>query len=91
LFYEVTGNVKYKNQLNVAFSWFLGNNHLNQIIYNPVNGASYDGLEDENVNINQGAESTLCFFKAQLIMNKYRNHDDHRHLDVSTAFTNLET
>jgi glycosyltransferase involved in cell wall biosynthesis len=72
LFYEVTGNVKYKDQLNVAFSWFLGNNHLNQIIYNPVNGASYDGLEEKNVNINQGAESTLCFFKAQMIMDKHK-------------------
>jgi glycosyltransferase involved in cell wall biosynthesis len=71
LFYEVTGNQKYKNQLEVAFSWFLGNNHLKQIMYNTVNGASYDGLEDMQVNINQGAESTLCFFKAQLIMEKY--------------------
>lgn len=71
LFYEVTGNQKYKNQLEVAFSWFLGNNHLKQIMYNTVNGASYDGLEDTQININQGAESTLCFFKARLIMEKY--------------------
>ena len=85
LFYEVTGNIKYRNQLNVAFSWFLGNNHLNQIIYNPVNGASYDGLEDVNVNINQGAESTLCFFKAQLIMDKYKNNDNYRLLNTTIA------
>ena len=71
LFYQVTGNVKYKDQLEVAFNWFLGNNHLKQIMYNPENSASYDGLEDKTVNINQGAESTLCFFKAQLIMEKY--------------------
>jgi glycosyltransferase involved in cell wall biosynthesis len=86
LFYEVTGNIKYRNQLNLAFSWFLGNNHLSQIIYNPVNGASYDGLEDKNVNINQGAESTLCFFKAQLIMNEYKNQNDYRYLDTSVRF-----
>jgi glycosyltransferase involved in cell wall biosynthesis len=85
LFYEVTGNVKYRNQLNLAFSWFLGNNHLNQIIYNPVNGASYDGLEDQSVNLNQGAESTLCFFKAQLIMNGYKDYKKYRHLDVKNA------
>jgi glycosyltransferase involved in cell wall biosynthesis len=71
LFYQVTGNVKYKDQLEVAFNWFLGNNHLKQIMYNPENGACYDGLEDKTININQGAESTLCFFKAQLIMEKY--------------------
>jgi hypothetical protein len=37
-------------------------------MYNPENGASYDGLEDKCININQGAESALCFFKARLIM-----------------------
>jgi glycosyltransferase involved in cell wall biosynthesis len=71
LFYEVTKNKKYKEQLKLAFMWFLGNNHLKQIMYNPENGASYDGLEDTHININQGAESTLCFFKARLIMEKY--------------------
>jgi hypothetical protein len=86
LFYEITGNVKYKNQLHLAFSWFLGNNHLDQILYNPVNGASYDGLEENNVNINQGAESTLCFFKAQLIMNAYKNQKDSHPLEAPLSF-----
>lgn len=86
LFYQVTGNVKYRSQMNLAFSWFLGNNHLNQIVYNPVNGASYDGLEDKNVNINQGAESTLCFFKAQLIMNEYKNDNEYSRLDTEMTF-----
>ena len=86
LFYEVTGNVKYREQLQVAFSWFLGNNHLNQIIYNPLNGASYDGLEEKNVNINQGAESTLCFFKAQLIMENYRDLEDYMFLEVDFSY-----
>jgi len=71
LFNEVTRNRKYRDQLKLAFIWFLGNNHLQQIMYNPENGASYDGLEDKCININQGAESTLCFFKARLIMEKY--------------------
>jgi len=71
LFYEVTKNIKYKDQLKLAFNWFLGNNHLKQIMYNPENGASYDGLEDKCININQGAESTLCFFKVRLLMEKY--------------------
>jgi glycosyltransferase involved in cell wall biosynthesis len=71
LFNDVTKNRKYEEQLKLAFAWFLGNNHLKQIMYNPENGASYDGLEDKHININQGAESTLCFFKARLIMEKY--------------------
>ena len=51
LFYEVTRNKKYKDQLKLAFIWFLGNNHLKQIMYNPENGASYDGLEDKNIKL----------------------------------------
>ena len=71
LFYKITKKKKYKNQLELAFSWFLGNNHLKQIMYNPINGGAYDGLEDKKININQGAESALCFFKAQVLMNQY--------------------
>ena len=71
LFYHVTRKKKFADQLRIAFSWFLGNNHLHQIMYNPANGASYDGLEKNNVNINQGAESSLCYFMARLIAERY--------------------
>ena len=81
LFYTVTGKNKYKNQLEIAYSWFLGNNHLKQIMYNPKNGASYDGLEDSNININQGAESTLCFMKVQLIIEKYNSINESQKTD----------
>ena len=40
-------------------------------MYNPVNGACYDGLEVENININQGAESSLCYLLARLIIEDY--------------------
>lgn len=71
LFFEVTQKSKYKEQLQIAFSWFLGNNHLNQIMYNPVNGACYDGLEKDHININQGAESSVCYFIARLVMESW--------------------
>lgn len=74
LFYEVTEKKKYRDQLGIAFSWFLGNNHLGQIIYNPVNGGCYDGLEKSHVNINQGAESTICYFIARSVMEKHFNN-----------------
>lgn len=54
-----------------AFSWFSGNNHLNQIIYNPGTGGCYDGLEKDNVNLNQGAESTVSYLMARLTVKKY--------------------
>ncbi|NJN27026.1 MAG: glycosyltransferase [Cyclobacteriaceae bacterium] len=71
LFYTITKKSKFAGQLKIAFSWFLGNNYLKQIMYNPVNGACYDGLEKENVNINQGAESSVCYFMAHMIAEKY--------------------
>jgi hypothetical protein len=56
--------------MEMSFNWFLGNNHLNQIIYNPCTGGCYDGLEDHNVNLNQGAESTISYLMARLAVEK---------------------
>ena len=54
-----------------AFDWFLGNNHLSQIVYNPCTGGCYDGVEDSYINLNQGAESTISYLMARLTMEKY--------------------
>jgi len=70
LFYKTTKDVTYKNLQKKAFNWFLGVNHLNQTMYNPITGGCYDGLEKTHVNLNQGAESTICYLIARLIMEK---------------------
>ena len=70
-FYHVFKDETYKQKLDVAFDWFLGNNHLEQIIYNPCTGGCYDGLEENYVNLNQGAESTVSYLMARLIMEKF--------------------
>ena len=62
--------------MEIGFSWFLGKNHLNQIIYNPCTGGCYDGLEDKYINLNQGAESTVSYLMARLMMEKYFKHKD---------------
>lgn len=67
-FNDVFDDKVYKEQMNCAFSWFLGENHLQQIIYNPCTGGCYDGLEENNVNLNQGAESTVSYLMARLAM-----------------------
>jgi glycosyltransferase involved in cell wall biosynthesis len=68
-FYSVSGKEEYLDKQKIAFSWFLGNNHLRQIIYNPATGGCYDGLEEHNINLNQGAESTVSYLLARLCMN----------------------
>jgi hypothetical protein len=70
-FYSNKPNQDYYNKIKTAFNWFLGENHLNQIIYNPITGGCYDGLEEHHVNLNQGAESTLSYFLARLTVDKY--------------------
>ncbi len=71
VFYEVFGDKKYRDKLETAFSWFHGNNHLHQIIYNPATGGCCDGLEEHNVNLNQGAESTVCYLLARMTMEQH--------------------
>ena len=70
-FYSVFKEENYFDKLTTAFSWFLGNNHLHQIVYNHCTGGCYDGLEDEYVNLNQGAESTLSFLMARMTIEKH--------------------
>jgi len=65
-FYKVFNDTKYLEMIQNSFNWFLGKNHLHQIIYNPITGGCYDGLEEKNVNLNQGAESTLSYLLARL-------------------------
>jgi len=74
-FYDVFKDREYLRKLTIAFNWFLGNNRLNQIIYNPCTGGCYDGLEESNVNMNQGAESTLSYLMARLTVEKYARLD----------------
>lgn len=66
LFHKVFGEPDYLAMQRNAFNWFLGDNHLHQIIYNPATGGCYDGLEEHNVNLNQGAESSICYLIARL-------------------------
>ncbi len=70
-FLDEIKDVSYRTKMETAFNWFLGRNRLQQIIYNPCTGGCYDGLEEFNVNLNQGAESTISYLMARLTMGKY--------------------
>ncbi|MFV8333964.1 glycosyltransferase [Flavobacterium sp. GSP14] len=71
-FNDTFKNNAYLQKMEMAFSWFLGNNHLQQIIYNPCTGGCYDGLEEDYINLNQGAESTVSYLMARLTVEKCR-------------------
>lgn len=73
-FYDVFKDEEYRLKMVTAFNWFLGNNRLHQIVYNPCTGGCYDGLEETHVNLNQGAESTVSYLMARLTIEKYKNN-----------------
>lgn len=74
-FYDVFDDEDYLINMETAFNWFLGDNRLHQIIYNPCTGGCYDGLEETHVNLNQGAESAISYLMARLTVEKYNNTD----------------
>ncbi|MDC0935432.1 glycosyltransferase family 4 protein [Pirellulales bacterium] len=51
----------WRDQAHFAFDWFLGRNDLGQPLYDTGTGGCHDGLQENRVNENQGAESSLAF------------------------------
>ena len=62
--FRVTGKKEWFDHAQRAFDWLLGQNHLQQSLYDPMTGGCHDGLHEERMNQNQGAESTLSFLLA---------------------------
>jgi hypothetical protein len=67
--YRATQDVVWMNEARSAFEWFLGRNDLGLELYDPTTGGCCDGLHDDRVNRNQGAESTLAFLLSLAEMN----------------------
>ena len=76
--YRVNREHRWINEARTAFEWFLGRNDLGFDLYDPSNGGCFDGLQEDRVNRNQGAESTLAFLLSLADMNLIRDfHSDH--------------
>jgi glycosyltransferase involved in cell wall biosynthesis len=58
---RLTGGEQWKRHARRAFGWFLGQNHLQQPLYDAATGGCRDGIHADRLNENQGAESTLSF------------------------------
>jgi glycosyltransferase involved in cell wall biosynthesis len=84
-FYNVFLEKEYLEKMEIGFSWFLGNNHLHQIVYNPCTGGCYDGLEEDYINLNQGAESTVSYLMARLVLQKYLNSKTQKNRSTTIA------
>ncbi|MEX2169491.1 MAG: glycosyltransferase family 4 protein [Pirellulales bacterium] len=58
---NATGDPMWLAEARLAFEWFLGRNDLGLDVYDAGTGGCRDGLHQDRVNQNQGAESTLAF------------------------------
>jgi hypothetical protein len=62
--YRVYDDSRWLMHARWAFSWFLGANHLQHWLFDPLTGGCRDGLHRDRPNQNQGAEATLSFLMA---------------------------
>lgn len=68
--YKATLEPFWQTEARRAFEWFLGRNDLGLALYDSTTGGCGDGLHEDRVNENQGAESTLAFHLALSEMNQ---------------------
>jgi hypothetical protein len=61
---RITGDQRWHVEAERAFEWFLGRNDLGLPLCDLRTGACHDGLHPDQVNANQGAESTLAYLVA---------------------------
>jgi hypothetical protein len=56
----VDGTRGWADGITAAAEWFLGHNDASVLMWDPVTGGAFDGLERGGANLNQGTESTLA-------------------------------
>ena len=62
--WSVTDDAGYRRAAESAYGWFLGDNEIGTPVANVATGGCHDGLSEDHVNLNQGAESTLMWLTA---------------------------
>lgn len=58
--FRITRDPQWAARVRQAWAWFTGDNDSSTAMYDPLDGAGYDGLEVDGRNENCGAESTLA-------------------------------
>ena len=66
--FAVSGDPEHGLRAQRSFDWFLGRNRLHRPLYDFATGGCSDGLGEETCNDNEGAESTLAFHRAALLL-----------------------
>jgi menaquinone-dependent protoporphyrinogen IX oxidase len=62
--FTVTGEADWADVTIRSAEWFIGRNDLGVAMFDDRTGGSFDGLQADGPNVNQGAESTIAFLTA---------------------------
>ncbi len=65
--YRATNQDEFAGKIITCFNWYLGMNELNMPLYDEHTHGCNDGLEEMNVNRNQGAESIIAYLMSWLL------------------------
>jgi glycosyltransferase involved in cell wall biosynthesis len=78
--YECTQGEEWIQLATTCFDWYLGKNDRQTKLYDHASGGCRDGLQQDGVNENQGAESTLSYILSLLALYNLRgltvNHNE---------------
>lgn len=70
-----TGDKEWIKYAYQCLNWYQGENDLGIALYDHFSGGCRDGLEAQGANENQGAESSLCWLMALLVVYNHRGLD----------------
>lgn len=68
---RATNNNSLINKLTKSFNWFYGANDLDISVYDTKSKGCNDGIEEFNINRNQGAESMISYLLSHIIAESY--------------------
>lgn len=80
--YELTQKKDYLKAAELWWSWFFGNNTNHMSMINPKTKGVYDGLTHNGINLNQGAESTVCYLLSYLAMARIKSKIQNPNLKI---------
>lgn len=72
--FRATYDLSYIEKITTCHQWFYGLNDLNMPLYNECTQGCNDGIEEYEINHNQGAESILAFLISENIYLKYNKN-----------------
>ncbi|WP_421617835.1 glycosyl transferase [Brevibacillus sp. TJ4] len=72
--YELIGEHGYVLIVHKCHDWFYGANDAGVPLASHAEGSCFDGISEKGVNLNQGAESTICYLIAEALYQKIQKN-----------------